>query len=79
MEIEWKTYWVSPVEMDFLEMEIREKSSGGHRGTQRQRGPGFSVLWMLIYVSTRGERNVLPFTEEREGNSREGQTESECK
>lgn len=23
VEIEWKTYWVSPVEIEFLEMEIR--------------------------------------------------------
>lgn len=38
-----------------------------------------SVLWMLIYISSVGERDALPFTEEREGNSREGQTESECK
>lgn len=26
---------VSPVEINFLEMEIRERSSVGHRGTQR--------------------------------------------
>lgn len=40
---------------------------------------GFDVLWMLVYISTMGERNRLTFTEERGGNSREGQIESKCK
>lgn len=73
--MEWKTGWVSPAEITFLEMEMRQRSWGS---TEAKWGPS-SVFRVLIYIFEMGERNLLAFTDKREEISREGEIENECK
>lgn len=71
----WKTCWVSPAEITFLEMELRQRSWAATEA----KGGLVSVFQVLIYIFEMGERNLLAFTDKTEEISRAGEVENECK